>query len=196
MAKKPDTAVVFTTAPVEIGDEMFSVRVHWARVGGQLQVVGLDLRTFWSDAEQEATRKALAKGVDFLQPLPRLTTSVLRGLRFAEVVEQSLAKAVEDLPYAPEEDAKVVRTAARTDPDRPRRGPSPGMTTEYLRTVVAPAYMDGGTKPVEQVLEAMERQPPPPPSRMKSPFTKEQARKAVVKARALGFIPPSDRRTR
>lgn len=191
MAKKPDSAVVFTTAPVEIGDEMFNVRVHWARVGGQLQVVGLDLRTFWSDAEQEATRRALAKGVDFPQPLPRLTTSVLRGLRFAEVVEQSLATAQAELPYAPEEDAKAVRDAARPDPDQPRRGPAPMLTTEDLKNVVAPAYMNGGTRPVVAVQEALKAVPA-----MGQHVTKEQARKAVVKAREHGFIPEFDRRTR
>lgn len=197
--KTNDGPVVFTSAPVEIGDDTFSVRVHWARVGGQLQVVGLDLRSFFSEQEQRATLEALAEGVHGTQePMPRITTAALRGLRFAEVVQESLATAEAQtaLPYVPEEDAKAVRKAARPDPDRPRRGPAPGMTTEYLRTVVAPAYMDGGAQPVEQVREAMERQPPPPPSPMKSPFTKEQARKAVVKARALGFIPPYDRRTR
>lgn len=192
-----DEYLAFTAAPVLIGDDTFYARVHWARVGGQVQVVGMDLRAFFSDDEQEATRVALEDGVHFDEPWPRVSTATLRSLRFAEVAEASRRTLLESLETAPPPlpadrgSRERTRKLLEPSPDVPRRGPTPTLKTEDLRTVVAPAYLNGGDRPVVAVHEALQGIPA-----MKGRATKEQARKAVVKARALGFIPPSDRSKR
>jgi hypothetical protein len=192
-----DEYLAFTAAPVVIGDDTFYARVHWARVGGQVQVVGVDLRAFYSVGEQEATRVALEDGLDFDEPWPRVSTATLRSLRFAEVAEASRRTLLDSLDTAPPPlpadrgSRERTRTLLEPSPDVPRRGPPPMLKTEDLRTVVAPAYLNGGDRPVVAVHEALQGIPA-----MKGHATKEQARKAVVKARALGFIPPSDRSKR
>jgi hypothetical protein len=192
-----DQYLAFTTQPVTIGGETFYARVHWARVGGQVQVVGMDLRTFFSEAENTAAAEALEGDVRHDDPWPRLTTTVLRGLRFAEVAEESrqtLLRSLNAAP-APPEAERASRGRTRKAVERPanesRRGPAPLLTTDDLRLVVAPAYLNGGIRPVEDVQQALKGV-----RSMGRHVTKEQARKAVAKARALGFIPPYDRRTR
>jgi hypothetical protein len=65
-----------------------------------------------------------------------------------------------------------------------RRGPQPILSEATLQTVVAPAYAAGGAAPVGAVRTALEEDQ----GRM---VTLDQAKKAVARARSLGYIPPA-----
>ena len=70
------------------------------------------------------------------------------------------------------------------EPDRPRRGPQRLLSLDDLATVVAPAYLTGGRKPVVAVRDALAE-------RKRGSVTMDQARKAVVRAREAGIVPPA-----
>ena len=74
--------------------------------------------------------------------------------------------------------------AAEGVPNRPQRGPKRLLCLDDLTTVVKPAYLTGGRKPVVAVRKAMSKH-------RGQPVTMDQARKAVVRAREAGVLPPA-----
>ena len=194
--------MVFTEHPTDIGGDAFYVRVHWARVGGQMRVVGLDLRSFYAEGEGAALSRLLKKAevVPSQEPWPDMRTAVLRGLRFSEVVEQSRTKLLGDLKAA--KPARTPKATAARDqvgaalegPATGKRGPSPTITDEHLAQIVAPAYLDAGPhQPVEKVRQALAA------GRIRGlgrHVTKDQAKKAIQRARKAGLIPAYDRRAK
>jgi hypothetical protein len=91
--------------------------------------------------------------------------------------------------------ARTHEALAGAAPAGARRGPKRLLTEDVLRTVVAPAYITGGRRPVMAVRKALEA------ARFggsgpKGEVTIDQARKAVVQARAAGVIPAASGRGR
>ena len=193
--------MAFTEHRTTIGDDAFRVRVHWARIGGQMRVVGMDLRSFYAEREGTALRECMEKAepVPLQEPWQDLRTSVLRGLRFSEVVEESRGELLSHLKTAPAPTTPKAKTSrdevgAALEDGRRKPGPSPLITEEHLGQIVAPAYMDAGPhRPVEKVQKALAD------ARIKGlgrRVTKEQAKKAIQRARAADLIPPYDRRSK
>lgn len=189
---EPDHLIARLGKNVTIGGQDFYVRVHWAVVGGQATVVGLDLRSFFSRQEARAL-----DGITDARPVEgewrEITTPVLRGLRLGEVTEATRSFLMADpswleafAPPTPEQ-RQVLRDtqAALCEADPPRRGPPFLLSDDELETVVARAYRQGGRKPVPAVRVALERLP-----QYKGRATRDQAKKAVERARGKGFLPP------
>jgi len=188
----------FTTQPADVADTTLYLRVHWANRDGRAVVVGLDLRTFWSSTENGATQAILRAGLD-VQPMGEVNTAVLRGLRFADVVEEGSRKVLEEslieAPPPEDDDARAQRAAlARAvAAGKRRRGPRPAASDEDLERFVAAPYRAhltaGGRKPVQAAREAMQAS-----GRFGAAVTSGMASKAVERARRLGMIPPAERR--
>lgn len=186
----------FTTHGVDIDGEAYHVRVHWAQRDGRMVVVGLDVRAFFSAAEDPAMQAILQgdSGLHFLGG--EVTTSAFRAVRFSEVAEQSrreLVRSLESAPVMPGTEAERAAITERVDDSRRRPGPRPVVPDDVLAQVVAPAYATGGRKPVESVREALVAANLPGLGRTVS---REQASKAVERARRLGLIPAATRRKR
>lgn len=186
----------FTTHAVDIDGEAFNVRVHWAQLDGRMVVVGLDVRAFFSSPEDPAMQAILQgdSGLHFLGG--EVTTSAFRAVRFAEVAEQSRRELVRSLgaaPVAPGEEAERAALTETVAGNRRRPGPKPVVSEDALAHVVAPAYASGGRRPVEAVREALAAANLPGLGRH---VTREQASKAVERARRQGLIPAATRRKR
>jgi hypothetical protein len=68
---------------------------------------------------------------------------------------------------------------------RPRHGPRRQLSLDDLANVVAPAYLTApGRKPVVAVRDALSKH-------KREPVTMDQARKAVMRAREAGLLPPA-----
>jgi hypothetical protein len=168
---------------MQIHGKSHYVGVHLALVDDRLVCVGIDLRAVNLG---ELAGQPIDLGND---EWPEITTSVLRGLPLGEVVDRALA-----------EHRRVIEKTTRLKPDAavaggppPRatvrsvpRGPLPLLDDTALATIVAPAYRMGGRRPVQAVQEALMNSDALP-----SPVTIDQARRAVVRARARGLIPPA-----
>ena len=169
----------------EIGDSRFYVGVHLALVRDRLVCVGLDLRALNLGDSLLTAPMDLGNG-DWLE----ITSPVLRGLSLSETIDQALAtyRGMLGELHASTGNAGTTRGeepgTATTEPKR--RGPRPQLDDETLRRIVAAAYRVGGRRPVQAVKEALEATDTLP-----GPVTIDQARRAVVRARARGFIPPA-----
>lgn len=173
-----------TGETVEIDGQTFHVTVHWAMVGGRARCVGLDLRSFRSknDARSDLSDARSANG------WAEITSPVVRGVRVAEVVEESrqdvklLRQMVAALPPARRQALGGPAGAGQSKP-----GPRSRWTDELLRDVVAPAYRVGGSQPAKRVQEALE-------AHLDEPISRDMARKAVARARDRGFLPAATER--
>ena len=173
----------------EIGDSRFYVGVHLALVRDRLICVGLDLRALNLGDSLLTEPMDLGNG-DWLE----ITSPVLRGVALSEAINQALVGYREMLGQLNASTGSVTTTrgegtsTATTEPRR--RGPRPQLDDETLQRVVAAAYRVGGRRPVQAVKEALEAT-----GALPGPVTIDQARRAVVRARARGFIPPSKSKT-
>lgn len=180
---------------VWLDDDLLRVTVHFALVEGQLTCVGLDIHAFTSPdgfrPPKNAERKVVPIGGDYV----KITSPLIRKLRVAEMVEAAMEQArgvmtriLED--WGPELGSVGDSNWQRMFGEQPRkRGPKPVLDDAALRDVVAVAYRSAASKPVQAVRRAMAEQVP----FYKGTVTPDQARKAVVAARARGFIPPAKR---
>jgi hypothetical protein len=169
----------------EIGNSRFYVGVHLALVRDRLICVGLDLRALNLGDSLLTEPMDLGNG-GWLE----ITSPVLRGLPLSEVIDQALVgyRGMLGQLNASTESVTTTRgegTSTATTKPR-RRGPRPQLDDETLQRVVAAAYRVGGRRPVQAVKEALEAT-----GALLGPVTIDQARRAVVRARARGFIPPS-----
>lgn len=197
MSETADGYVARAGKTVNIGGEDFYVRVHWGVVNGRAAVIGVDLRSFFSRQEARAL-----EGITDARPVGgqwrEVGTPAVRGLRLAEVAEATRSFLMHDPSwleaFAPPTPSQrdVLRGAqvALADKPQPRRGPPALLSDEELEQVVAVAYRQGGRRPVEAVREALTRLP-----QFKGRVTREQAKKAVQRARDKAFLPPTERGT-
>lgn len=190
----------FTTHTVDIADDAYEMRVHWAKRDGRMVVVGLDVRAFHSGVESLAG-EAILRGDSNLHLLGgEVTTSVLRAVKFAEVAEESrhtLVKSLEATWVAAGEEAERAALTETVKGARRQPGPKPLISDDVLAHVVAPAYASGGRAPVKVVQEALAAANLPGLGRTVS---REQASKAVERARRVKgpdgqpLIPPARRK--
>jgi hypothetical protein len=170
----------------------YRVQVHFGKVRGRLACVGLDIRGFTSD---DTTRN--------IRPLDgwdELNSPRLRALAIATFVEETRmlfldqSQAIQDQPDLwglkdKSSQAAFKRASKALKASAPvRSGRPPMLTNEELRDLVAPAYLEGGRKPVQAVREALEHHGMPGAGHQ-GEVTIDQARKNVQRARQLGFIP-------
>lgn len=169
----------------DIGGSRFYVGVHLALVHDRLICIGLDLRALNLGDSMLTEPIDLGNG-DWLE----ITSPVLRGLPLTETIEQALVRYREMLNQlnAQADDVRTTQAQATEGPNvQPqRRGPRPQLDDDTLRRVVAATYRVGGRRPVRAVQEALEAS-----GALPGPVSTDQARRAVVRARARGFIPPA-----
>jgi hypothetical protein len=99
-----DRYMVFTTESADVDGESVQVRVHWGLVGGHVQMVGMDIRRFFSEVEGPATRAILQSDAHLLGG--QLSESVLKGLPFADLAERSRHKLLHSTTAAPRQPAE------------------------------------------------------------------------------------------
>jgi hypothetical protein len=104
--------------------------------------------------------------------------------RTGEPVQWSVGGPLVEVPVGPEAAARAIEAMIADEPDKPRRGPRRQLSLEDLATVVVPAYDEGGRRPVVAVRDALSKH-------KRQNITMEQARKAVVRAREAGLLPPA-----
>lgn len=118
-----------------------------------------------------------------------LTATIWRQIPIGALIDHTMGMFRDALdkygPRVPPELADTWRQMADEVP-QPKPGPKPGITPEMLAGVVAPAYLAGGRKPVVAVQEALKSA-----GFSSGLVTIDQARKAVVRARQAGLIPPA-----
>ena len=173
---------------VQLHGATYWIRVHWGWQDGQAACVGFDVRGMRDEP-------VLGEKVD--EEWSVVTSPVVRAARFAELVAESRAA------FAWQDWATLARAAHGTDaptsllgrfasiasPDantRTRRGPKPMLDDAVLQDVVAPAYLAAGRHPAQAVREVLERE-----GFLPAPVSADQARKAVARARAAGYLPPA-----
>lgn len=177
---------------VEVAGRQVQVSAHLAMVRGRMTCVGIDVRSFEAPPAIEDNR-------DDFRPLGdewvEINSPVVRAVRVAEVIEQAFDRsrglfrqALDGLTIADD----VITDVFEPTPSK-RRGPKPALSDDVLRTVVAPAYLMAVKKPVVAVRAALDRSGLLPGAGPDGRVTPDQARKAVVTARARGFIPPAKR---
>lgn len=188
----------------QVDGQPLEVTVHFARVRGRMTCVGLDVRsfTFAAGAEPPAVMSTiLPVGMN----LTKITSSVLRGVKTAEVVDAAAAKLssgildaidarTEELLQAgaPVAVAEEVRPRVDAILERPvrRRGPIPQLNDTVLRDVVAQTYLNAARTPAQAVREALKTSDLTKDI-FKGHVSDDQARKAVAAARRRHFIPPA-----
>jgi len=171
-----------TTA--ESHGKTFYVTVHWGTVEGQVVCVGLDLRSF---------RSKNSEACDLFDAKPitggwtEITSPVVRGFRTAEIIEFARVATRDLAAWAAPDRPEIARSYAAEA--RNRRGPTPQLDDDAIERIVAPAYRGGGRKPVQAVRQALEAS-----GLLRSPVTIDQARKAVMRARKQGALPPAPKK--
>jgi hypothetical protein len=173
----------------------FEVCVMLASIEKRVRCVGVEVRSYQrTDGEHG--------GIKPLPPIDRFTeisSALWRSIPIGDLIERSIAlqknhykdlvanarRAADPAERKGWEDmARAFEVQDDDEPDRPRRGPQRLLSLDDLTTVVAPAYLTGGRKPVVAVRDALSKH-------RGEPVTMEQARKAVVRARAAGALPPA-----
>jgi hypothetical protein len=179
----PPTYRGFVPLAIDMNDRRFYVGVHLGLVDSRLVCVGIDFRSI-NLGELAGQVMHLGNG-DWTE----ITTAVLRGLHLGEAVERALEQhrglAGAEAHSSDDPDSSGGRKAAGPT-RRPSRGPRPLLDDAMLTNIVVPAYQTGGRRPVQSVLEAMNRA-----GVANGAVTPHQASRAVARARARGFIPPT-----
>jgi hypothetical protein len=169
----------------------FEVCVMLASIENRMRCIGVEVRSY-------------RRTDDDIEPLPVLGrytdigSALWRSIPIGDLIERSIAlqkdhyKVLVDLARSDdparrkgwEDMARKFKYPDGDEPDRPRRGPQRLLSLDDLATVVAPAYLTGGRKPVVAVRDALSKN-------KREPVTMDQARKAVVRAREAGMLPPA-----
>jgi hypothetical protein len=169
----------------------FEVCVTLASIENRTRCIGVEVRSY------QRTDGGL--GIKPLPPLNRYTeigSTLWRSIPIGDLIERSIAdqrnyyKTLVDMARNAdpatregwEDMARAFEFLDDDEPSRPRRGPQRLLSLDDLATVVAPAYLTGGRKPVVAVRDALSKH-------RGEPVTMDQARKAVVRARAAGALP-------
>ena len=125
-----------------------------------------------------------------VEPLP-VGANLLRLVPIGLLTDEAIRAAVREAPHDPllladdaawERLSEVVRSSKA---DTPRRGRKPSLTPELLE-LVAHAYRAGGRSGVRSVQRALTEDP-----RFRGDATRDQAAKAVARARTKGLLPPA-----
>lgn len=174
------------------GDVELTLDIY--RADGRLFCGGASLRTVAAAPERTDIARQLSES-NTLGPnvSAEVTARLWRRIPLGAVIDhalESIRTAPERYPQASPDVLALWRENADSEAARPKPGPRTALTDELLATVVAPAYLAGGSKPVQAVREALEAA-----GYSKGFVTIDQARKAVQRARKQGFLPAVQRKT-
>lgn len=191
---------------IEANGQPLDVTVHFARVGGRMTCVGLDIRSFRSFGSNPP--EGMSRLLPVRMNLTEITSPLLRAVPTATVIEKASADFRSGILGALDRQVGDLNgmgvlgalagagrpqvNAILDGPSARRRGPKPQLDDTALRDVVARAYLDAPSKRVQAVQEALRTS-----ELTKGIFmgheSREQASKAVVAARCRHFIPPAKR---
>jgi hypothetical protein len=176
----------------------FYVCVMLAFIENRMRCVGVEVRSY------ERTGNGAFKPLhrDFTE----IGSALWRSIPIGDLIERSIAnhrkanKVLAEMarssdifprvalpavvPQDREALARIYESRIGDEPEKPRRGPERLLSVEDLATVVAPAYLTGGRKPVVAVRDALSKH-------KRQPISMDQARKAVVRAREAGVLAPA-----
>jgi hypothetical protein len=171
----------------------FRVRVTLATIDGRTRCVGVEMRSY----ERIDVEHGVVEPFGHRDGLAEISSSLWRSIPIGALIERAIADRQADLKSLvewarglrndqidQEAIAREIESLIDDEPDRPRRGPQRLLSLDDLTTVVAPAYLGAGKKPVVAVRDALSKH-------RGEPVTMDQARKAVVRARAAGVLPPA-----
>ncbi|MGY1726156.1 hypothetical protein ACI79J_04230 [Geodermatophilus sp. SYSU D01062] len=167
----------------QVRDARVYIGVHLAQVNDRLTCVGLDIRSLNLGDSMLTIPFDLGNST-----WEEVGTTVLRGLPLRDVLDDALEQYRELVEGANTRARELIgdgHSSAQASAESRRRGRPPQLGDEVLEQVVAAAYRLGGHRPVQAVQEALEGA-----GALPSPVSIDQARKAVFRARARGFIPP------
>jgi hypothetical protein len=167
-----------------------------AGIENRTRCVGIEVRSYDRTGDEHEKIKPFEHRDGFAE----ISSALWRSIPIGDLIERSiafrknhykvLAEAARqgDLIHRGPDDETAARAyeslADDGEPDRPRRGPQRQLSLDDLTRVVAPAYLTGGRKPVVAVQKALSKH-------KRQTITMEQARKAVVRAREAGVLPPA-----
>lgn len=176
----------------------FKVCVMLASIEKRVRCVGVEVRSYERTDDKHGGVKPLPPNSHFTE----IGSALWRSIPIGDLIERSIArskdhykalvdmarkglilKGWEDIDMARALDV-LGEVLGDDEPARPRRGPQRLLSLDDLTTVIAPAYLTGGRKPVVAVRDALSKH-------RGEPVTMDQARKAVVRARAAGALPPA-----
>jgi hypothetical protein len=171
----------------------FQVRVTLASIDGRTRCVGVEIRSY----EKTDTEHGVIEPFEHRDGFTEIGSALWRSIPIGDLIERAIAEKKAEFKRLAEwarglrQDhinqeaiAREIESLIDEEPDRPRRGPQRLLSLDDLATVVAPAYLTGGRKPVVTVRDALSKH-------KGEPVTMDQARKAVVRARDAGVLPPA-----
>lgn len=178
------------------------IQIHVGLVNDRLACIGVDIRSFRADIEGATVKGAINAYHPFDQRggFTAINSPVFRSIPIGNLIERAIADTQGDYEQMAAQSRQGMFDAVTPDRERlarihesiadaartgARRGPKPALTEDVLRSVVTPAYITGGRRPVVAVQTALSKY------RGGEQVTIDQARKAVVQARAVGMIPPA-----
>lgn len=134
-----------------------------------------------------------------ISPLPtraevQVGSVLWRAIRLGDLVDEAIQRVRHSAVLVQQQiDDEHLEHIASAEGRKGRKGPLPSVTAELAAEVVAPAYKSGGSRPVVAVQGAL-ADAGLPGSGPGGEVTIDQARKAVVRARELGLLPPAEKR--
>ena len=161
------------------------------KIDGRIRCIGVELRSYESIDPTESALMGV-KPFDHRDSFAEISSALWRSMPIGDLIERAIANQKSDYKLIAEYHrgqgeevaAGVYESLAAEVPNRPQRGPKRLLSLDDLTTVVKPAYLTGGRKPVVAVRKAMSKH-------RGQPVTMDQARKAVVRAREAGVLPPA-----
>jgi hypothetical protein len=171
----------------------FAVQILLGNINGRIRCIGVELRSYESIDPTESVWMGI-KPFDHRDGFTEINSALWRSIPIGDLIERAIANQKGDYTLIAEwhrnqgeEVAASVYESLAAEaevPDRPQRGPKRLLSLDDLTQVVKPAYLTGGRRPVVAVRDAMSKH------RGQS-VTMDQARKAVVRAREAGILPPA-----
>lgn len=169
----------------------FEIEVMLGSIDGRVRCIGVEIRSYESIDPTESTAMGI-KPFDHRDGFAEVNSTLWRSIPIGDLIERAIAGlkgaytvvAEYHRSEGQEVAAGIYESLAREVPDRPHRGPRRLLSLDDLTTVVAPAYLRGGRKPVVAVRDALSKH-------RGEPVTMDQARKAVVQARTAGALAPA-----
>jgi hypothetical protein len=176
------------------------VWLQLATINGRTRCIGVDIRGYDRPPLPEADTpwQAGIKPHAGRERFAEIGSAVLRSIPIGDLIERAITGRNDDyewlaeaarsgqLDYRGQNREEMARRYESLigEPGQRRRGPERVLSLDDLTNVVALAYRHAGNKPVVAVRDALSKH------RGKA-VTMDQARKAVVRAREAGALPPA-----
>jgi hypothetical protein len=172
-----------------------------ASINNRLRCVGVDVRSYVKPLGETPEQRVAPEPFPWRDGFTEIGSAVWRSIPIGALIERAIAERKDDYQWLAEaarggdldyrgQDREEVASRYESligESDKPRRGPRRLLSLDDLTEVVAPAYNEAGNKPVVAVRDALSKH-------RGQAVSMDQARKAVVRARAVGALPPASRR--